>query len=201
MVVHNEAHRLERTLMLLRQHVQKLVVVDNGSTDGSIAIANKWADVVYPVVYRPRSEHRSSLNIPAAEVGEWMLSVDADEELTEPCAQSLAAMVANHEVDCWGLLRRSRVFYKDRVETTELMHHIRLFRVGSILQTTELHTPPWPVNRDRYAETKFLAMEHDKADWEQRLDVMEYDAEGVLGPDAENVRRKWALGNIVDATV
>lgn len=198
MVAHNEGHRLERTLRLLRQQVERIIVVDNGSTDGTIDIANRWADTVYPIVEQPRSRHRH-LQLWTPDPGQWILSIDADEELTDHGADLLLSLAGDTQFDCWGLLRLSRVYYRDRVETVELMPHLRLFRAGSIACAEELHTPPWPLDPKRYATTSAIAMLHDKSDWEQRLDVIEYDREGVLGTDAENVRKKWGLAT--DAAV
>ena len=190
MWTHNEAHRLERTLMRLRPFVKRLVVADNGSTDGSVAIAQRWADEVYPMPLRPLAERSSPFVI---EQGEWLLGIDADEELTDECSQGLEHMTSDPAIATWDLLRLSRVYYRDRVEQTEVLHHLRLFRYGATTAVEGHHTMPRPITLSAHRLTSFLAMVHDKADWEQRLDVLEYAKAGTLGPDAQKVMERWSI--------
>lgn len=192
MVVHNEAHRLERTLMLLRQAVATIVVVDNGSTDGSGEIANRWADQVYPVVFHPREVVRS-IAVWTPPEGAWELSIDADEELTPACVEALPAMVHDPAIASWDLVRLSRVYYRDRVEQTEVLGHLRLWRVGCVRSPEGFHANLIPADARRHRVTPFVAMLHEKADWEQRLDVEDYARMGVLGPQAELVRERWGI--------
>src|SRR5271167_2115385 len=46
MIVRNEHYHLEHCLKSIRPHVEHLVVVDTGSIDDSVSIAQKYADLV-----------------------------------------------------------------------------------------------------------------------------------------------------------
>ena len=46
LICKNEEKNLESCLLSLRDYVEEIVVVDTGSTDSSISISKKWADIV-----------------------------------------------------------------------------------------------------------------------------------------------------------
>ena len=187
---HNEAHRFERCLMKLRPFVRRIVVADNGSTDGTVLIAQRWADEVYPYPEVPMTKRVCPDFVSGP--GDWILGIDADEELTDQCTEQLPWLTQTHW-DSINLLRLSRVYYRDHVEQTEVLHHLRLWRGGSVEPVSGFHTMPRPKHPERCFHTPYIAMLHDKADWEQRRDVEQYYAEGTLGPDAEKVMDRWRI--------
>ena len=80
----NEADRLTATLQAL-QWAQEIIVVDSGSTDGTLAIAHQWATRVEHrdwSGFGAQKNHALSLaSLP------WVLSIDADERVTPELAQ------------------------------------------------------------------------------------------------------------------
>lgn len=78
MIVRNEAGRLARCLRSLRALVDEIVVVDTGSTDETIAIAEEHGCVIghFPWVDDFSAARNHSLELAR---GEWVLMVDADE--------------------------------------------------------------------------------------------------------------------------
>ena len=82
----NEADRLTATLQAL-QWAQEIIVVDAGSTDGTLAIAHQWATRVEHrdwSGFGAQKNHALSLaSLP------WVLSIDADERVTPELADNL----------------------------------------------------------------------------------------------------------------
>jgi glycosyltransferase involved in cell wall biosynthesis len=83
----NEEHNLPRALASLDGVADEIVVVDAGSADGTIAIAKQHGAAVF---VRPWTNYSEQKNFAAARAqNEWILSLDADEELSTELAQSL----------------------------------------------------------------------------------------------------------------
>ena len=91
MITLNEAERLAATLQAL-QWAQEIIVVDSGSTDGTLAIAHQWATRVEHRAWTgfgDQKNHALSLaSLP------WVLSIDADERVTPELAQEIQAFIS-----------------------------------------------------------------------------------------------------------
>mgnify|MGYP005741135193 CR=1 FL=1 len=83
----NEAHNLPRLLNSLSDLADDVVVFDSGSTDGTVAIAKAHGARVYPCQWEGWSSTKNRAN--QAAIGEWTLSLDADEALTETSREAI----------------------------------------------------------------------------------------------------------------
>jgi glycosyltransferase involved in cell wall biosynthesis len=80
LIVKNESSCLEKCLKSLKGF-DEIVVVDTGSTDNTYGIARNWADRVY-TDYQWNDNFAEARNHVLSKVtGDWVLSIDADEEL------------------------------------------------------------------------------------------------------------------------
>ena len=107
-ITRDEEANLERCLLSARALAREIVVVDSGSTDGTLAIARRLADVVIEqpwLGYGPQKqfalEHASS---------DWVLALDADEALTPELAGEIAACAFDQD----GYELPRRVWYLGR---------------------------------------------------------------------------------------
>lgn len=91
-ITHNEIERLEATLRALQPLDPEIIVVDSGSTDGTVELARR---------YTPHVHHRDWTGYGPQKVfaeglctGEWLFNLDADEVLSEGAQAEVAAAVA-----------------------------------------------------------------------------------------------------------
>ena len=86
----NEADNLRRTLDSVR-FADEIVVVDSGSTDGTIEIARSFGAKVFSEAWKGFALQKNSAIDKC--VGTWVLSLDADEELTDELQAEIRNML------------------------------------------------------------------------------------------------------------
>lgn len=86
-IAKNEARRIRRTLVAARKVADEIVVVDSGSTDDTVKIAEELAD---RVVYHPWVSYSEQKHY-AQELcsNDWVLMDDADEVITDSLADEI----------------------------------------------------------------------------------------------------------------
>lgn len=88
LIVKNEEQFLERCLQSICDMATQIVVVDTGSTDGTVEIAKKFKAEVYSFTWN--DDFSAARNEALKHVtGDWVLSLDADEELMPEHKQTL----------------------------------------------------------------------------------------------------------------
>jgi glycosyltransferase involved in cell wall biosynthesis len=90
----NEADNLERTLASVR-FADEIVVVDSGSTDRTVEIAKSFGAKVFSEAWKGFALQKNSAI--AKCVGTWVLSLDADEELTTELQTEIRSMLEADE--------------------------------------------------------------------------------------------------------
>ena len=104
MIVRNEEERLAACLDSVKGLVDEMVVVDTGSTDGTVAIAQaagaRVEQITWPGDFAPaRNSAMKFLQ------GDWVLVLDADEQLRPEVIPNLKALMAQPDVLVINLLR------------------------------------------------------------------------------------------------
>jgi glycosyltransferase involved in cell wall biosynthesis len=87
----NEAADLPRTLESVRW-AQEIVVVDSGSTDATVEIARKAGARVFEEPWKGFAAQKNSAIAHAS--GDWVLSLDADEELSPELAREMQTLLS-----------------------------------------------------------------------------------------------------------
>ena len=92
LITYNEETNLARTLEsvkpLVRDGLGEIIVVDSGSSDKTVEIAKSFGAKVFTEEWKGYAAQKNSAIEKAT--GEWVLSLDADEELDGPLQKALA---------------------------------------------------------------------------------------------------------------
>lgn len=92
MIVRNEEQHLDRCLTSVKAVVDEICIVDTGSTDGTVRIAENHGA---KLTSRPWDDDFSAARNASLEMasGDWVLHLDADEELSEKAINMIPALV------------------------------------------------------------------------------------------------------------
>ena len=82
MIVKNEEENLEKCLMLARPHVDEIVIVDTGSTDRTLEIARKYADVLDEIEWPGSFAEARNHSLELA-TSDYILVLDGDEYIED----------------------------------------------------------------------------------------------------------------------
>lgn len=106
LITRNEAHNLPECLASLDGIAREIVVVDSGSTDGTVEMARAAGATVIQTTSWPGFGPQKNLALDAASC-EWVLSLDADERLTEALRGEIRAAVQAAAFDAYDMPRLS----------------------------------------------------------------------------------------------
>lgn len=126
LIVRNEAANLDRCLASLRGVVDEIVVVDTGSDDASVEIARRHDAVIGRFAWCDDFAAARNASLELA-TGDWILCIDADEELTPDCRPFLREAIVRPHFG--GFNAEIINFTGDSSDDSKYMHQaVRLFR-------------------------------------------------------------------------
>ncbi|MHB1159388.1 MAG: glycosyltransferase [Chloroflexota bacterium] len=126
MIVRNEEQCLARCLESARGVVHEIVVVDTGSGDSTPAIAASFGAVV--LHHRWRDDFAEARNVALEHAtGDWILVLDADEELEERSRTRIGELIRETDADGFQLRQRNLQPAGD-LRRYEDLYITRLFR-------------------------------------------------------------------------
>ncbi|MEN6438427.1 MAG: glycosyltransferase [Syntrophobacter sp.] len=137
MIVRNEEESLPGCLESVRGLVDEIIVVDTGSVDDTVRIAESFGARVYSFLWTENFAAARNESISRAS-GDWIFYLDADERLvTDGCADCLRQTVSRRGVDAWSVNIRNYKFGTDIFDNTL---NIRLFRrLPDVMFENEVH--------------------------------------------------------------
>jgi glycosyltransferase involved in cell wall biosynthesis len=126
MIVKNEEMRAEKALSS-SAWADEIIVVDSGSTDGTVALCRRYTEHVYEHVFVDYAAQKNYALSMAT--GEWVFFLDADEEITPELRAEITATLESPSVDGYTVLRRSVIFGREfRYSGLQHDRPLRLFR-------------------------------------------------------------------------
>jgi len=108
MIVRDEAGNIERCLASVRDLVGEIVIVDTGSKDETVAIAESFGATVLHEPWRDDFGHARNIGLQAAK-GPWILVLDADEVIATADHDAIRRAVRDAKVDSFTMRTRNYV--------------------------------------------------------------------------------------------
>ena len=98
MIVKNEEKNIGRCLQSVTDVVDEMIVIDTGSCDKTSQIAQTFGAKVQPFIWNDNFSDARNASLDLA-TGDWILFLDADEELSAESGVTLRRAVQNQEVE------------------------------------------------------------------------------------------------------
>lgn len=121
-ITFNEEANIGRTLASVQALVAdgkgEIIVVDSGSTDRTVEIAKSFGARIFVEEWKGFAAQKNSAIDKAT--GDWILSLDADEELDSKAPQAIAEAISNPTpAAAWQIERPDRTSEQDSLSTIE----------------------------------------------------------------------------------
>ncbi len=127
-ISYNEERNIERTLRSV-QFCDEIVVVDSGSTDRTLEIAKRYTNKIF---HQDWLGYGKQKNFAIEKLStEWVLSLDADEVVSEALKHEILTEIKSQRSDAYALNFQLVFMGKPlRFGGTYPDYHVRLFRKG-----------------------------------------------------------------------
>jgi glycosyltransferase involved in cell wall biosynthesis len=102
-ITYNEAHNIVACLESLVKIADEIVVVDSGSTDQTVAIAQSYGASVYHQSWLGYAEQKNWAN--SKSTNDWIISLDADEVLSDELIQEIKSLDLSYSENAYALPR------------------------------------------------------------------------------------------------
>jgi glycosyltransferase involved in cell wall biosynthesis len=147
----NEAGNIEKCLQAV-PFAHEIVIVADLSTDDTVEKARVFGAKVISIDSRGSFHENKNLAIQEAS-GEWILSIDADEIVTQELAHSIQSALAHPEADGY-LVDRHNYFLGKWIKGCGWYpdYLLRLFNKGKAWWPLEIHDTPKLENGNKQAE-------------------------------------------------
>ncbi len=104
-ITHNEEKNLRRCLESVK-YADEIIINDSGSSDKTLDIALEFGCRTISTTFTGFGAAKQ-LALDQA-TGDWVLSIDADEELDEQLREAIIGAIRNEGIDGWRLNRKSQ---------------------------------------------------------------------------------------------
>lgn len=129
MIVKNEEECIRKCLDSLKNLVDEMIIVDTGSTDQTIEICESFGATVYAYEWRDNFAEARNFGLEKA-TGEWILWMDADEEMDGEDSVRLKELLRNKEESLFYIQLINYVGDEKNEDDAFHIAHSRLFRNG-----------------------------------------------------------------------
>lgn len=195
-ITKNEGHNLARCLASV-SFAQEIIVIDSGSTDTTLQIAQQYTPHVYQMdwcgfgIQKQRALEKATYP--------WVLNLDADESIDEPLKQAMLHAMRTNKADAFRVPIRLQFYGQHLRYAACPAHHIRLFkRAGAAYSPDIVHERVVLPAEARIAQLKPAILHHcyqDVSHMLQKLDkYSSYSATSRLAKQRSSSMTKACLG-------
>ncbi len=107
MIVRDEIDCLQRSIDSVRDIVDEIVIVDTGSTDGTIDLVKRYASKLAQISWKDDFSYARNVSVDMA-TGDWILQLDADEYLRKECCFDLLRSLEKQDMLAYNLAVRNQ---------------------------------------------------------------------------------------------
>jgi len=138
----NEEKNIKRCLDSVKW-TDEVIVVDMYSTDKTLEIAKKFGAKIFSHKYTYIVEPARNFALRQAQ-GDWVLILDADEEISPELAKILKHLAENHESLNYYRLPRKNIIFGKWIRHSRWWpdYVIRFFKKGSVRWSEKIHSVP-----------------------------------------------------------
>lgn len=129
MIVKNEEDCMDRCLKSVKPIVDEMIIVDTGSSDHTIDICRSYGADIYSYPWHDDFAAARNFGLERA-TGDWVIWLDADEEVADEGLEQLEHLLSNTAVDLYSVQLMN--YYGKQISDYQViqMAHPRIFRNG-----------------------------------------------------------------------
>lgn len=192
----NSASTLKQCLQSVKW-ADEIIVVDMHSLDDTVEIAKKYTDKVYSFKDVGFVEPARNFAIGKAS-GEWILVVDADEEITSALKSEILTIIEHTDISCFALPRKNIVL-GDWLQTAGWWpdYQLRLFKRGAVAWQDTIHSIPKVEGKIRRlpASDSFAILHHNYQSVEDFIERLNrYTSKEVEARKLSDIRPSTLIG-------
>jgi len=151
----NEEENIKRCLESVRRIANEIIVVDMYSKDRTVAIAKKLGAKVFFYKYMSYADPAKNFAFRQAQ-GDWILSLDADEEIPPLLAKMLQDLAQDSKDLAYFRIPRKNIIFGKWIKHSRWWpdYVIRFFKKGAVRWSEKIHSVPLTRGEGRDLEAK-----------------------------------------------
>lgn len=129
---YNEEEKIKDCLESVKDLADEIIFVDNSSSDRTVQIAGKYTDKIFTKPNDPVNLNKNKNFGFSKATSHWILSLDADERITEELSEEIISAIAVEGFDGYEIPRKNIIFGKwIRNSIWWPDYNLRLFKKGN----------------------------------------------------------------------
>lgn len=134
-ITRNEEANIRRCLESV-YFADEIIILDSGSTDNTVAIAQEYTEEVYMTDWRGYGIQKQRALSKAN--GDWVLNLDADESVSKELQEEILEKISSNSADAFRIPIRMFFYNKLLKYSASPKRHIRLFKRAHAIYSSDI---------------------------------------------------------------